>query len=106
MRMTVALLALLLPVAGSSLALPAAPATKPSAYSPQKQQARPTVKSLLQALSKAETRREATRIERELQSLWSQSGSPSADLLLERGEAALMDDDLETAHEIFGRLTA
>jgi tetratricopeptide (TPR) repeat protein len=47
--------------------------------------------------------RAAMRIEREIWTEWSKSGSPAMDLLLERGRAALQAGDAQTA---IGHLTA
>ena len=54
--------------------------------------------ALLEALSRAGPA-EAARIERELQALWSQSGSDAMDLLLKRGREALEQDDPQAAIE-------
>jgi tetratricopeptide (TPR) repeat protein len=44
-------------------------------------------------------------VERRIYDAWSQSGSPSADLLLDRGRQALEDEDLEAAIEHLTALT-
>ena len=51
---------------------------------------------LLQKLAHS-TPEQAFAIDRQLQALWSQSGSPSADLLLERGREALDDGEVDAA---------
>lgn len=51
------------------------------------------------------TPEQAIGLDRQLQSLWSQSGSASADLLLERGRDALDEGDVETAIEHLTALT-
>ncbi|SMO47687.1 tetratricopeptide repeat protein [Ruegeria faecimaris] len=59
---------------------------------------------LLQNLAQA-TPDQATGIDRQLRALWSQSGSASADLLLERGREALDDGDTYAAIEHLTALT-
>ncbi|MDP5215788.1 tetratricopeptide repeat protein [Ruegeria sp. 2205SS24-7] len=59
---------------------------------------------LLAALALADES-QARRLNRQLQSLWSKSGSPSADLLLQRGRDALEADDIEAAIEHLTALT-
>ena len=59
---------------------------------------------LLEQLAQS-TPRQAISIDRQLQSLWSQSGSASADLLLERGREALEDGDVKAAIEHLTALT-
>ena len=59
---------------------------------------------LLAALAQAEAK-EAIGIDRELQALWKKSGSPTMDLLLQRGRDALERGDLREAIEHFTALT-
>lgn len=87
MRFALALFAFLLPAATAVAADP------------------PSADKLLDKLAHAQTQREARAIERQLQDLWSHSGSPTADLLLERSEKALDDDDTDTAQAILEKLT-
>lgn len=61
--------------------------------------------TLLAALARVKTPEEAKRIEEQLERLWSHSGSPSADLLLQRGQEALNDNDLKTAGAVLKALT-
>lgn len=61
-------------------------------------------RALLDALAMAEPT-EARRLERQLQRLWSKSGSAAMDLLLERGRKALEDDDTAAAIEHLTALT-
>ena len=61
--------------------------------------------TLYSALAHAKTPEDAKQIEDQLHGLWSHSGSPSADLLLQRGLQALNDDDLDTARAILKALT-
>ena len=61
--------------------------------------------TLLAALSKAKSADDARQIEDQLERLWSRSGSPSADLLLKRGQEALAGEDLETATSVLKALT-
>jgi len=60
--------------------------------------------ALLSALSDAGPE-QARRLERELQALWSQSGSAAMDLLLKRGREALENGDLDAAIEHLTALT-
>ncbi|WP_170475609.1 tetratricopeptide repeat protein [Ruegeria arenilitoris] len=60
--------------------------------------------ALLAQLAQA-TPEQAVGLDRQLQALWSQSGSASADLLLERGREALDDGDVEAALEHLTALT-
>ncbi|WP_300067339.1 tetratricopeptide repeat protein [uncultured Ruegeria sp.] len=60
--------------------------------------------ALLQQLIEA-TPEQAHGIDRQLQALWSQSGSSSADLLLERGREALDNGDVDIAIEHLTALT-
>jgi len=48
---------------------------------------------------------EAKRIEREIETAWSRSGSPTMDLLLKRGREALEEDDIPLAIEHLTALT-
>ncbi len=59
---------------------------------------------LLQQLAQS-TPEQAIGLDRQLQALWSQSGSASADLLLERGREALDDGDVEAALDHLTALT-
>ncbi|WP_170397906.1 tetratricopeptide repeat protein [Ruegeria arenilitoris] len=60
--------------------------------------------ALLQQLAQA-TPEQAIGLDRQLKALWSQSGSASADLLLERGREALEDGDTLAAIEHLTALT-
>ena len=60
--------------------------------------------SLLQQLAQS-TPEQATGLDRQLQVLWSQSGSASADLLLERGREALGDGNITAAIDHLTALT-
>lgn len=59
---------------------------------------------LLAALAVADPK-EARQVDRQLQRLWSQSGSAAMDLLLERGRDALKDNDVPGAIEHLTALT-
>ena len=61
-------------------------------------------KALLSALSEAGPK-EAQRLERQLQALWRQSGSPAMDLLLKRGREAMEKGEVTAAIEHFTALT-
>jgi tetratricopeptide (TPR) repeat protein len=58
----------------------------------------PQVAQMLDELRGAQPA-EATRLTREIERLWAQSGSTSVDMLLRRGRAAIEEDDLEAAIE-------
>ncbi|WP_319546948.1 tetratricopeptide repeat protein [Ruegeria conchae] len=60
--------------------------------------------ALLEQLAQS-TPEQAIGLDRQLQALWSQSGSASADLLLERGREALDDGDVEAALDHLTALT-
>ena len=60
--------------------------------------------ALLDALAVAEPA-EAKRLDRQLQALWSKSGSAAMDLLLKRGRDALEEDDTRAAIEHLTALT-
>ncbi|KUF12827.1 tetratricopeptide repeat protein [Pseudoponticoccus marisrubri] len=60
---------------------------------------------LLDELAQAETEAAARRLERQLMSEWSKSGSPAMDLLLKRGRDALEVDEVGAAIEHFRALT-
>lgn len=101
-------LSLLLPFAASLAVMAAqAPAeaarTAPdSPASPDKAKAREAILDrLLEELSKAETEEKGRAVERAIQSVWLNSGSPSIDLLTQRGLDALAEDDLDRAYFYF-----
>lgn len=62
------------------------------------------VEALLQQLADPDTQN-WQQIERQIRSAWSRSGSASIDLLFQRGEAALEQEDFDTALEHFTALT-
>lgn len=63
------------------------------------------VDALLQRLAEAESETAAERLERQVVSEWSRSGSPAMDLLLRRGQDALERAEFDIAAEHFGALT-
>ena len=65
----------------------------------------PNLDVLLNALAHAGSPAAARAIEDQIDKLWSQSGSPSADLLLQRAEDATDDEDYDTAAQILAKLT-
>ena len=67
-------------------------------------QDRPDADALLDQL-RAAPAAEATRLQREVQTAWSRSGSASIDLLLKRGREAMRDDDMALAIDHFTALT-
>lgn len=60
--------------------------------------------SLFESLKTAKTPPEAARIAREIQRIWSQSGSDTADLLMERADEAISNEEFPLAIEILDRL--
>jgi len=92
MRLIVALLLLLLPV--SALA-----AKKP--HAPPKL----TLDTLFAQLQKAESAEDAKPIEDQIFAVFVQSGSPTVDLLMTRGAAALAGGDDDTAKKLFESVT-
>lgn len=115
MRYVFALAGLLLPL---SLAAEAAAPAQPHPPQQQQQQQRPAAPRttapatgqeatrLLDRLAKAENAGEARRLERQLQDLWSHSGSATADLLLERSAKLLEEEDMDEAKEVLEKLTS
>ena len=93
-------LALLVPAVASAQPQPPA-LSPPAAARPQ-----PSAEVLLTALKRAGSPEAARAIEGQLDNLWSSSGSPSADLLLQRAEDAADDGDFNTAAQILAKLTA
>lgn len=67
-------------------------------------QSMPQADALLDRL-RAAPPAEAPRIEREIQTAWSRSGSASIDLLLKRGREAMQADDMALAIDHFTALT-
>jgi len=64
----------------------------------------PELDTLFETLKTAKTRPEAARIAREIQRIWSQSGSDTADLLMERADEAIAEEEFPLAIEILDRL--
>ena len=69
------------------------------------QTAEADVDSLLERLAEAESETAAQRLERQVLTEWSRSGSPTMDLLLRRGQDALELGEFDAAAEHFGALT-
>jgi tetratricopeptide (TPR) repeat protein len=65
----------------------------------------PNTDVLLKALQNAGSEPAARAVEEQIDKAWSRSGSPSADLLLERARAAAEDQDFDTASRILVKLT-
>ncbi|WP_375257175.1 tetratricopeptide repeat protein [Citreimonas sp.] len=63
------------------------------------------VESLLESLAQADSDTAAERLERQVITEWSKSGSPAMDLLLRRGKDALERSEFDVASEHFGALT-
>ncbi len=68
------------------------------------EQRSPELDTLFETLKTAKTRPEAARIAREIQRIWSQSGSDTADLLMERADEAIAEEEFPLAIEILDRL--
>ncbi len=83
-----------------SVAAAAAPA-KPAVHPP----GRPPLDTLFAQLAKAASPEDAKPIEDQIFALFEQSGSPSIDLLMTRGAAALAGGDSETAGKLFDSVT-
>ena len=64
----------------------------------------PELDVLFETLKAAKTRPEAARIAGEIQRIWSQSGSDTADLLMERADEAISNEEFPLAIEILDRL--
>jgi len=62
------------------------------------------IHSLLMRLSEAQSFAEAQSIEKDLATQWQRLGSPSVDLLMERGLEAMRDKDLDRAFYYFNEL--
>ena len=60
--------------------------------------------ALLEQLKEADSA-EAKRLDRQLQAIWSKTGSPAMDLLLKRGKEALEQEDVDAAIEHLTALT-
>lgn len=65
---------------------------------------RAQIEQMLADLRKAQPA-EATRLTRDIERMWSQSGSTALDMLLRRGRSAMENDDLEAAIEHLSALT-
>ena len=72
---------------------------------PQAGNAEDRVAELLQELAEAENETAAQRLENQIMTEWSKSGSPAMDLLLRRGRNALEVEDYVAAREHFRALT-
>ena len=66
----------------------------------------PPVDALFAQLAKAESTEEAKPIEDQIFAYFAQSGSPSVDLLMARGAAALAEGDDDTAKKLFTSVTS
>src|SRR5579864_209552 len=92
MRLIVAVLLLLLPAFALAAKKPHAPP-------------KPTLDTLFAQLQKAESAEEAKPIEDQIFAIFVQSGSPTVDLLMTRGAAALGGGDDDTAKKLFESVT-
>ncbi len=90
-------LAFLLLLVGPALAAPRPP-QHPSPAKP--------IDALFQALRNAASPEDAKPIEEQIGTYFMQSGSPSVDLLMTRGTAALVGGDKDTAQKLLGAVTA
>jgi len=66
----------------------------------------PPLDQLFASLAKAQSPEDAKPIEEQIAGIFMQSGSPSVDLLMARGEAALAGSDGDTAKKLFDSITA
>src|SRR5262249_38568145 len=66
---------------------------------------KPALDTLFAQLQKADTPEEAKPIEEQIFAIFVQSGSPTVDLLMTRGAAALVGDDEDTAKKLFESVT-
>jgi tetratricopeptide (TPR) repeat protein len=82
------------------LAIAAAP-VKPAPHKPPK----PALDQLFTQLAQAQSPEDAKPIEDQIYALFEQSGSPTVDLLMARGAAALAGGDDETAKRLFDSVT-
>ncbi len=80
----------------------AAPMKPPAAHTVPK----PPIDVLFAQLAKAGSAEEAKPIEEQIFAYLEQSGSPSVDLLMARGAAALADGDSDTAKKLFSSVTS
>lgn len=90
-------LVLLLSLACAASAAP----MKPAAHKPEK----PVLDTLFAQLAKAQSPDDAKPIEEQILAQFEQSGSPSVDLLMARGAAALGGGDNDTAKKLFASVT-
>ncbi|MBV9991685.1 MAG: tetratricopeptide repeat protein [Alphaproteobacteria bacterium] len=82
------------------LSVAAAPAKKPpSAHKP------PPLDQLFAKLKQVDSAEDARPIEEQIEALFAQSGSPSVDLLMARGSAALEGGDGDAAKKLFDAIT-
>jgi len=77
------------------------PPAKPAAHPP----AKPVLDTLFAQLAKAQSTDEAKPIETQILAQFENSGSPSVDLLMARGAAAMDGGDSDTAKKLFGSVT-
>jgi tetratricopeptide (TPR) repeat protein len=75
---------------------------KPAAHPPPK----PVLDTLFAQLAKAQSTEEAKPIEEQILAQFENSGSPSVDLLMARGAAALAGGDSDTAKKLFTSVTS
>jgi tetratricopeptide (TPR) repeat protein len=89
-------------------ALELPPGFEPPTTGPTEQEAppAPTAEELLADLAMASSAEEARDLERRLHTLWTRSGSATADLLFSRSSEALEEDEIEIANELLDELNA
>jgi tetratricopeptide (TPR) repeat protein len=83
------------------LSLACAVSAAPMKPQPAHKPPQPPIDALFAQLAKAESTEEARPIEEQIFAYFEQSGSPSVDLLMARGAAALADGDSDTAKKLF-----
>lgn len=76
-----------------------------AAVAPPKKPKPPPLDQLFAQLKKVESPEDAKPIEEQIFALFAQSGSPSVDLLMARGTAALAGGDDDTAKRLFDAIT-
>jgi len=82
------------------LLLPAAATAAPPPHAPSQ------IDKLFGALAKAGSSDDSKIIEAQIQTFFLQSGSPSIDLLMARGNSAAQNGDVETAKKLFASITS
>lgn len=85
--------------------VPLATAAAPAAKAPIPAAHPPRIEELFRSLAGVESEEEAKPIEQQIEALFLQSGSPTVDLLMTRGAAALQAGDSKTAGQVIEAVT-